>query len=285
MKRQAVLHSAAYALLFVFFTFLFTLVNYPSAKLTSQVNRWVLEASDGALTVGSARIKSPLSLGIGGLVLKSYLGPLDLGSGAVRLRPLGLLLGKRGVDVRLENPWLDLNMTIVTSEDGWGLRVRSMELDLSRLPGEFMALPLDMEGKVEGAAELQSGDSAKEIGSGEARIDSGPIEVQGELLDVLGVAPLKISRIFAVATVKDNVVTLGENGIEGDLKASARGVIRISPANYNSSRLDLTVELEPGPGNRERLAPVFSLMGARPGGDGGVKIRVRGTLGRPSVTM
>ena len=73
--------------------------------------------------------------------------------------------------------------------------------------------------------------------------------------------------------------------MEGDLAGTARGDIRITPANFEASRLNLTVELRPGPEHRERLAPLFSLMGARPRADGSFSFKVRGTVGEPSITM
>ena len=82
-----------------------------------------------------------------------------------------------------------------------------------------------------------------------------------------------------------NVLTMGENTLKGDVEASAKGTVSIDPDDPGASRLDLSVRITPGPRNRERLMPVFSLLGARPGKDGSVSIGIRGTLGQPSFTM
>lgn len=286
MNRQAVLHSIVYVALFIFFTSLFLLVNYPSERLTDQVNGWIQAASKGTLSVGSARIKLPLSLEVGEITLDAGQGrSVDMGGAVVGPRLLGFISGKRGADVRLENPWLTSSLTLVSSGKGWDLDVRTMEIDLSELPGDLMTFPLRLEGKIGVSLNLLSEDPSRGISSGKVRITSGPIEMSGGLLETLGFDPLRISRVLAVATVKDNVLTLGENALEGDLTATARGVVRIVSGNYMASRLDLTVELKPGPGSRERLLPVFTLMGARPRADGSVNLRIRGTVGKPSIIM
>jgi type II secretion system protein N len=286
MNRPAVVRSTVYVALFLFFTILFMPVNYPSERLTGQVNGWMSAASNGALTIGNARIKPPLSLKLENVTLEAGQGrSLDVGEVVIGLRLLGLLSGKKGADVRLENPWLNSRLTVISSGDSWHLDIRSMEIDLSELPDDIMALPLDLDGKINLSLDLQTDDPAQGVSSGEIRITSGPIEVGGELLETLGLTPLRISRILSIATVEENVVELGENAVEGDLTASARGVIRIAPVNYMASRLDLTVQLKLAPGNRERLMPVLKMMGARPKADGTVNLRIRGTVGEPSITM
>ena len=285
MNRQAVLHTVAYTVLFIFFTLLFVLVNYPSERLTDQVNGWFLAASQGTVSVGNARIKSPFSLAVEEITLDVGQRSVDLGRGVVGVRILGLLSGKKGADVRLENPWLNSNWTFVTSGEGWDLDVRSMEINLSEIPDDILPLPLRLDGKVDVSLNLLSDDSSQGISSGEVRVTSGPIEIGGDLLESLGFAPLGISHVSAVATIEDNVVTLRENVIKGDLMVSARGAIRIVPANYMASRLDITVELRPGKEYRERLVPLLRLMGAQPKADGSVNFKVRGTVGKPSITM
>ena len=286
MNRQVVLYSIIYVALFIFFTLFFIPVNYPPERLTDQVNGWIWAASKGTLTVENARIKLPLSLEVGEITLDVGQGrSVEMGDAVVGMRFLTLLTGKRGADVRLENPWLKSSLNLVSSGEGWNLDVQSMEIELSELPDDVMPFPLRLDGKIGMSLNLLSNDPSQGISSGEVRITSGPIEIDGDLLKALGFAPLGISRVSAVATVKDNVVTLGETAIEGDLTAAARGVIRIASDDYLTSRLDLTVELKPGPGNRERLVPVFTMMGVRPRADGSVNFRVRGTVGSPSVTM
>jgi len=286
MNRQAVLHTAAYLVLFVCFTFIFMLFGYPSERLTDQVNGWTSSVTGGALTVDKVHIRPPLSLLMDNIMVRTdQEAPLDIGRAVVKPRLLGLLSGKKSAGVRLENPWLDSDLDIAGSDKGWRLDIRSMDVDLSQLPADLMTLPLRLKGKVEMSMNLFSSAPSPGVLNGDARIDSGPVEIGGDIPEALGFAPLNITRIMAVATIKDNVLTLGENTVEGDLMATARGSIRIASPGYMDSRLDLTVELRPAPQSRERLAPVLTLLGARPRADGSINVRIQGTVERPSIAM
>ena len=285
MNRQAILRSIVYVVLFIFFTLLFILPNYPSQRLTDQVNRFLLDASKGAVSVDNVRFRPPLSLEAGEVTLEVGQSSVDMGRAVVGMRFLSFLSGKKGANVDLENRWLNSSLTIVSSGKGWDLDVRRVELELSELPEDIMPFPLSLKGKVGVSLNLLSADASKGVSSGAVRITSEPIEMGGDLLETLGLAPFRITSLMAVATLKDNILTLGENAMEGDLAGTARGDIRIGPANFMASRLNLTVELTPGPEYRERLVPVFTLMGARPRADGSVSFKVRGTVENPTVTM
>jgi type II secretion system protein N len=285
MNRQAILRSIVYAVLFIFFALFFMLLTYPSDRLTDQVNGLLFAASEGAVSVENVRFKPPLSLEVGKVTLDVGQGSVNMGRAVVGMRFLSLLSGNKGANVRLENPWLDSSFTVVSSGEGWDLDAPRIEIDLSELPEDIMPFPLRLKGKVGMSLNLLSTDASKGVSSGALRITSEPIEMSGDLLETLGLAPFRVTSFMAVATVKDNILTLGENAMEGDLAGTARGDIRIPPANFMASRLNLTVELRPGPEYRERLAPLFTLMGARPRADGGVSFKVRGTVGKPSITM
>jgi type II secretion system protein N len=285
MNRQAILQTTLYLALFIFFTLFFISFNYPSERLTDQINGWIFNASGGTLTVGKARVKPLLSLELERINLKLEKGLLDLGGADVDIHLLAFLWGKRGADARLENPWLSSDLTLLSSGEGWDVDVQVMEIDLSKLPNEIMTLPLRLNGKVGAVLNLLSSYPSTGISSGDIRITSEPIEIGGEILEALGIAPIRISRVSGVASIKDNVVTLKENAIEGDIMATARGAIWMDPADYSASRLDITVDLSPGPGTRERLLPVFKLLGAHLRADGTINFRVRGTLGRTAITM
>ena len=285
MNRQAVLRSIVYVVLFLFFVLLFMLLNYPSERLTDQVNGLLLTVSKGTVSVESVRFKPLLSLEVGEVTLKVGQGSVKMGRAVVGVRFLGLLSGNKGADVRLENSWLNSSLSIVSAGEGWDLDARRIELDLSELPEDIMPFPVDLKGKIGVSLNLLSTDASKGVSSGAVRITSESIEMSGDLLETLGMAPFRITSLMAVATVKDNILTLGENSMEGDLAGTARGDIRIAPADFMASRLNLTVELRPGPEYRERLAPIFTLMGARPRADGSISFNIRGTVGKPAVTM
>ena len=285
MNRRTVLRSIIYVVVFVFSTLLFMLLYYPSERLTDQVNGLLFAASEGAVSVDNVRFSPPLSLEVGAVTLETGQGSVDMGRAVVGVRLFSLLSGNKGADVRLENPWLNSSFTVVSSGEGWDLESRNIEVDLSTLPEDIMPFPLRLTGKVRVSLNLLSTDSSLGVSSGEVKITSEPIEMSGDLLETLGLAPFRISSVMAVATVKDNVLTLGENALEGDLAGAARGEIRISPADFMASRLNLSVELTPGPEYRERLTPLFALMGARAKADGSVSFKIRGTIGKPAVTM
>ena len=285
MNLKAVYRILIYVGVFVFFTLFFIVVNYPSEKLTDQVNAWIVPASNGTLAAGNARVKLPFSLELGEISLNLDYGSLKLGKAVVRPHVLGIIGGKRAADVNLEGPWLDSSLSVVAEGQSLDLDVKHAVVDLAMLPEGIFPVPLEWVGKVELSGELFSKDLGREISSGDARITSEPITVGGDILSAVGFAPLKITSISAIATVEDNVLTLGENAVEGDVNATARGVIRLTPANYRASQLDLTLQIKPDPGSQERLKPIFTMMGAHIRADGSINLRVRGTVGKPSITM
>lgn len=285
MNLKVVYRTLIYVGVFVLFTLFFLVADFPSEKLTDQINEWILPASNGTLTAGNARIKLPLSLKVGAITLKNDQVSLDLGKAVVRPHILGMLGGKKGADVNLQNPWLDATFNVVAEGQSLDLDVTNAVIDLSMFPQEIFPVPLELAGKVEMSMGLFSKDLTREISSGDARITSGPITVGGDLLSAVGFSPLKITSVSAIATVENNVVTLGENAIEGDINATARGMIRLTPADFRASRLDLTLQIKPDPGSQEKLKPIFSLMGARVRSDGSINLRIRGTVKKPSVTM
>ena len=123
MTRQAALRSMAYSALFVLFTMLFLLVNYPSDRLTEQLNSWIQSSSGGSLTVSEVHFRVPLSLEAESVALNAGQIWLDLGRVVINPHLLRFLSGKRGADVHLENPWMDLNLTLTMSkENRKGLR-------------------------------------------------------------------------------------------------------------------------------------------------------------------
>ncbi len=285
MNRKNAFYLIGYAALFILFTFLFTLINYPSDRLTAQINSWILPASKGSLTVGNADIRLPFSIKMDGITLKLDQRTVDLGEAFVKPHMLGLLLGKRGADIRLENPWLESRMAIDSSGKGFKIDAPSLQVNLSSLPESIMSLPLDLNGRIDGSLDLRSENQSQGITSGELKISSGPVEIGGDLLEALGFDSLGITSVKALATVEDNVLTLRENSIEGDIMATARGFLKINPQNFVASRCDIIVVIKPGDKYRERLLPVLSMIDAHPKADGTVDVRIRGTIAKPSITM
>jgi type II secretion system protein N len=285
MNRKNTFYLIGYTSLFILFTSLFTLLNYPSDRLTAQINGWILPASKGSLTVENADIRLPFSIKMDGVTLKLDQGTVGLGEVSVKPHLLGLLSGKRGADIRLENPWLESRMAIDSSGKGFKIDVPSLQIDLSTLPESIMSLPLDLNGRIGGSLDLRSENPSQGITSGELQITSGPVEISGDLLKALGFDSLDITGVTALATVKENVLTLRENSIKGDIMATARGYLKINPGNFMASRCDIIVVIKPDDKLRERLLPILSMIDAHPKADGTVDVRIRGTIAKPSFTM
>ena len=201
MNLKVVYRTLIYVGVFVLFTLFFLVVNFPSEKLTDQINEWILPASNGTLTAGNARIKLPLSLEVGAITLKNEHGPLDLGKAVVRPHILGMLAGKKGADVNLQGPWLDASLNVVAEGQSLDLNVTHAVIDLSMLPQEILPVPLKLVGEVELSMGLSSKDLTREISSGDVRIKSGPVTAVGNLLSAVGFATLKITSVSAIARV------------------------------------------------------------------------------------
>jgi type II secretion system protein N len=284
MNHKVALRYIIYLAVFIFFTLLFIVLNFPAERTTQLVNQTLAEISDSMVIAGKAEFTLPFSLKVEDISVQRNNNPLNLGEAIVTPSLLALITGRKKADVRLQGPWIVSRFLLSSQGDGGVFVVRSMDIDLSRLP-ETDSLPFELSGNIEATADLQSEDWAKGIFSGEARTTSGAIVADGGLLGTFGLAPLEFSKFSAVATIEENVMTLGETFIEGDISATARGTVRITTADYKASRLDLALELKPASQYRERLLPIFGLMGVRPRTDGTVNFRIRGTIGRPSITM
>lgn len=286
MKRPGVLRLTVYGTVLILFTVLFTVVNYPTERLSVYVSEWIVSATDGAVTTGDARIRLPFALVVSDITLREGVArPLNLGEAVIRPGILAFLSGKKAADVRLSNPWFRLRSRVVSSADSLDLAVRDAEIDLGELPEDLFPVPLELSGKVRLSLDLVTEALSRETFSGNIRLSSGPIVITGDLLQTLGLSPFNITGVSAVASVKDNVASLGENSVEGDLSAVANGEIRLLPADPAASRLNLDVKLTPGPDKKEKMGPIFALMGTRIRADGNINIRVRGTIKRPVVTM
>jgi type II secretion system protein N len=145
-------------------------------------------------------------------------------------------------------------------------------------------LPFDLDGSVKAVLELQMPDPSNGFVNGQGHFTGSGIEAHGSLLEALDLSRLRFSNLTAFFTVQDNVLTVKENALEGDLRASARGTVRLVPDDPMNSRLDLILDVKPESETKERLSPAFTLMGARQKADGSVSFRIRGTIRRPSIT-
>ena len=156
-------------------------------------------------------------------------------------------------------------------------------MDLSEAP-LTENLPFELDGDVKASLELEMADPSNDLVDGRGRLSGTGMEVQGDLLEALDLSPLRFSSLAAVFTIEDNVLTVGESGLEGDIFATARGTIRLIPDNPMNSRLNLILDVKPGSETKGGLSTLFTFIGGRPRTDGSVSLRIKGTIKRPSIT-
>jgi type II secretion system protein N len=283
MNRKPFLRLAGYILFFLCLTLVFSFLNYPRENLTGSVNGWLSEVSDQSLSVRNVSFRIPLSLKLGDIAVDMGKNRIVLGDAVVTPLLLPLLTGKKAFDVRLDGPWASSRFEFRTREDGWKLDVDFIKAELDTLPLSE-GLPFELVGGAEAVLEIDIQDSSDIRLEGQGQFSGKDIQASGGVLEVVGLSPLRFPSLNVFFTIKDNMLTLNENSVTGDITASARGTVRLVPSRPGSSQLDLTLDIKPGPAVSERLSPLFSVMGARQGPNGSVYLRIKGTINRPRIS-
>jgi len=284
MNRKGSLRYLGYILWFLFFTLLFAVINFPPENLTSWVNGQLQAASDGVLRVEKASPYFPVSLKMRDVSI--YMGDdqVVLGDAVVTPSLIRLFTGGQGARVRISGPWGSSRLSLRSGGEKWGVEVGSFEADLGNIP-----LPDDVPYRMSGSARMEGnllggrGSSEKTL-DGQGEIRGEGIRISGGLLQVAGLSSLEITGLSLFFTIEDAVLSLGENQLEGDLNAKARGTVRLVPGRFEDSRLDLIVEIKPGDRIKQKVLPLLTLAGSRPRADGSLTLHIRGTIGRPSIT-
>lgn len=283
MNRKASLRLTGYVLFFICLTVVFSILNYPQKNLTAALNRQLSDISNGSLHVREVSLRPLLSLKLWGIAVDMREGRQVLGDAVVSPLLFPFLTGKKALRGKLDGHWATSRFKAGYQDGGWNLDVDSLKVKLDALPFP-QVLPLELSGAVEANLELNVPDTSDIQMEGQGQITGTDIQASGELLEPLGLAPLRFLSLSVFFTIQDNVLTLNENNLTGDISASARGTVRLVPEQPGNSRLDLTVDIKPGAEAREHLAPVFSLLGVRQRANGRVILRIRGTIDRPSIT-
>jgi len=284
MNRKSSLRYVGYILCFLFFTLLFAVINFPQEKLTSWVNGQLLDASKGALRVEAASPSFPFSLKLRDVSLDMGKDQVVLGDAVVSPSLIRLLSGGKGARVRFSGPWGSSRFSLRSGKAKWAVEVESFGADL----GNF-SLPDDVPYRLKGAAKVEgnlrgeNGSSGKML-DGQGELHGEGIQIAGGLLETIGLSSLDFSTLSLFFTIENAVLSIGENQLEGDLSAKARGTVRLVPDRFEDSRLDLILEIKPGDRIKEKVLPLFSLAGSRPRADGSITLHIRGTIGRPSIT-
>jgi len=284
LKSRSGLRITLYVLFFLFLTAIFVFANFPMDMVTNRANKELSTLSGGAARVKSARFSLPASLVISELTVDPGGGDLNIGDARVTPHLRSLLGSSRGADVVITGPWGKLPISFVTQSGGWDLSGDSNKIELSLLPGAD-GLPVDIEGSLSITTDLNYVPEGNGSLSGKINLGLNSAVVSGQAMEMFGVKPVNLKNVQVFMTIEKNLLTFGETKIEGDVMGEGRGTIRLDPTDPGNSRLDLTLNLRPSLDARERLAPLFTLLGAGRKPDSSVTVRIRGTIDQPQVSM
>ncbi|GBE14289.1 hypothetical protein BMS3Abin14_00330 [bacterium BMS3Abin14] len=284
MRRFGAVRYAAYALLFLSMTVIFLISTFPGDRMAEMLNGRMKDVTDGALSVDSAEYVFPMSMRVTGLSARLGGADVGLGNATVSMGPRSLVGKDRRAGIVLNGPWGELPVTLEMTGRTWNVRGRGEGIELSRIPGG-QDLPVKLSGRLSLDVDLEvnSEGPGKISGKGNARVEAASIS--GGALDILGAGALKVTSGVVFWTIEDNLLTLGEVAIQGDVIGNARGTALLYPSNLENSRINMTFTLRPSAASRKRLAPLFLLAGAGAKADGSITVKVRGTFRRPKLSL
>ena len=283
MNRQDAIRYLLYFVIFSLFTTIFFIATFPGEWLKGMINGQVSSLSNGTVAVTETSLSFPWSVRLKGITASISGEILDLGDATVSPDLAAIFTGRKGVKVSFVGTAGTGKVSFRSSQAGGKVIAAPLNVDLTGV-SSFLQLPVQLEGQVKGELVLETGDLNGNVWSGEGTASADSITMNGPLLEAFGMAPFNLSGFKLFFTVEDNLVKLGENEVQGDISAKVRGTVKLDPRRPENSRLDLVVVLRPGADTREKLSPLLTLMGARPRADGSVQLKVKGTVGRPSVT-
>lgn len=283
MSRVSVYRNLLYFALFLFFTIFFFLYAFPSERLTITANKQLRTLAGPGVSVTEASLSFPWSVRFSGIMAPVSGKAVEVGDAVVSPNLFAFISGNKGGKVRFKGSPGTARISLRTSGEGARVAANSLELDLAGL-SSFLELPVKLDGIVNGDLVVETSDLSTNVWSGEGAFHGKTITLNGPLLETFGLAPFNLSGLKLFYTIQDNVLTLGENRIQGDIDVNVKGTVKLDPGNPESSRLDLVVELRPGEDTKEKLAPILTIIGGRPRPDGTVQLKIRGSVGRPAIT-
>lgn len=283
MARK-LLRPGVYVLLFLLFTVLFAVMNLPQERIAGYVNAWMRENVGDLFTAEAVRVKPPLSLHISGINMRLGGGDLPLGDLVVTPGLRSLLSSRKSLSALLEGDWGQIPLSLKVDRDSWVLDTKGHGMDLSLSPAAGY-LPLDLVGAMSADAHLEGTTGGQSRFSGEGSFLLTDVRLSSDMLDMIGVGKVSLSEVRLYWSAEDNLVTFRETKAVGDITGEMGGTILVYPGNPEASRVNLTLNLRPSPEATERFETVLSLLGSKRGPDGGVRVRVRGTLGEPKFSL
>ncbi|NOY87186.1 MAG: type II secretion system protein GspN, partial [Deltaproteobacteria bacterium] len=284
MRGRGAVRYVVYLLLFLSGTAIFLISTFPGGRMAEMLNARMKDVTGGVLSMDSAAFVFPLSLKVTGLDAMIGGAHVNLGNAMVSFGLKSFVGHDRSAGIVLKGPWGELPVTLEKEGRTWHIKGRGKGIELARIPGG-QNLPVKLSGRLSLDVDLDvdSDGKGKISGKGNARV--GDASLSGGAMDILGAGSLGISRALVFWTVKDNLLTLGETTVQGDIIGDARGTALLFPSNIKNSRLNMTLSLRPSASSRKRLAPLFLLAGARAKTDGSVTVQVRGTVGNPKISL
>ncbi|UCF31766.1 MAG: type II secretion system protein GspN [bacterium] len=281
---KRVLRPVLYSLLLILFTVVFTALNFPQDRVSAYVDEWIKSRAGDRITAETARVGLPLSLHVSKIQLDSEGRKIPLGDLVIKPGIVSLFRSEKSLSALLKGSWGSLPFSLEMGRENWVLDLKGNDIDLSRLPA-VETMPVNLEGVLAIQAHLDGSSQDQAEWAGNGSIHLTDVRLSGNLLDMVGVGILNLSDVRLPWSARENLVTLKETDVAGDIMGKAAGTILVNPGSVENSRLSLTLDLRPSLEARDRIGPLLSLLGSNSGPENGVSVKVRGTLGQPKLSL
>jgi type II secretion system protein N len=284
MMAGKAVRPTVYLLLFALFTAIFLVVNFPQDQVAAYVNQWMKENAGNVLTAQAASAQFPLSIRLRDIELASGGRKYPVGDLSLSPTLASLVRERKSFSALLEGDWGTLPIDMAFDRERWEVGFNGDGIELSMLPAA-PDLPIDLEGELSIDTRIKGTGGGKPVFSGEGSIHLVDAVVGGDALELFGVDEIKLTKVRLFWSAEDNLVTLQETGIEGDIMGDIGGTILVLPGNPGNSRVNLTLNLRPSLEAQDRIGPLMSLLGSKTGSSGGVRVTIDGTLGEPKFAL
>ncbi len=283
MKRFSRFRPVAYVLLFLVFAGIFFIITFPGESITRTINAGLKNAYGDLASIDSARFSPPTSIKVDGIRVRVDGDDLEIGRARISPSILSMLSSMKRWKIDLAGAWGKIPLKIGMGDGRWEMSAKGADIDVSKLLLDD--LPVEMAGRIILNSELVivGKESMNISGKGNMALDK--VVLSGGPMEMFGIDHLEFDKGKAFWSIRENVVTIGENGVEGDIIGNVRGTIQLDPDNLVRSRLNMILNLRPSPKAADKLSLLFSLAGGKKNPDGSVNVKIRGTLGDPKYSL
>ena len=283
MKRLSRFRPVAYVLLFLVFAGIFFIITFPGESITRAVNAGLKSASGDLASIDSSRFSPPKSIEVDGIRVRVGGDNLVVGRASISPSILSMLSGMKRWKIKLSGAWGNIPLKIGIGDGRWEMSSADADIDISKLPVD--ELPVEMAGRILFNSELAIvGKESMNI-SGKGNMGFDKVVLTGGPMKMFGIDHLQFVRGKAFWSIKENVITIGENGVEGDIIGIIRGTIKLDPGNLARSRLNMLLNIRPSLEAADKLGLLFSLAGKKRSSDGSVIVKIQGTLDNPKYSL